>query len=133
MACFFVAQEEVKFIFENSKKIGKSGMLKLDDELIRNEHKHFHPSSNLEPSKADVRLTDRMIKVGDLMGIPLIDHVIVGGDNSKYFSLKCGSAVISFDNQINKDTGLYKLYNTNIHEKIAEQKAREAMENSLAE
>ena len=49
---------------------------------------HNHPSANLEPSKADVRLTDRMIKVGDLMGIPLIDHVIVGGDNRQYFSLR---------------------------------------------
>ncbi len=28
------------------------------------------------------------------------------------------------DNQISKDTDLYKLYNTNIHEKIAEQKKR---------
>ena len=44
--------------------------------------------------------------------------------------IKCGSAVIPFDNQISKDTGLYKLYNTNIHEKIAEQKAREAVKNS---
>ena len=24
-------------------------------ELVVNEHKHFHPSANLEPSKADVR------------------------------------------------------------------------------
>ena len=57
-------------------------------ELVQKEHRHFHPSANLEPSKADVRLTDRMIKVGDLMGIPLIDHVIVGGDNRQYFSLR---------------------------------------------
>jgi hypothetical protein len=34
--------------------------------------------------------------------------------------------VIPFDNQISKDTYLYKLYHTNIHEKIAEQKAKEA-------
>jgi hypothetical protein len=40
--------------------------------------------------------------------------------------IKCGSVVIPFDNQISKDTDLYKLYNTNIHEKIAEQKAQEA-------
>lgn len=58
---------------------------------------HCHPSSNLEPSKADVRLTDRMIKVGDLMGIPLIDHVIVGGDNSKYFSLRAREMLKSPD------------------------------------
>ena len=33
--------------------------------------------------------------------------------------------VIPFDNQIGKDTSLYKLYNTNIHEKIAVQRAKE--------
>ena len=31
---------------------------------------------------------------------------------------KCGSVVIPFDNQISKDTDLYKLYNTNIHDII---------------
>lgn len=41
--------------------------------------------------------------------------------------IKCGSVVIPFDNQISKDTDLYRLYNTNIHEKIAEQKKKEAM------
>ena len=44
-----------------------------------------------------------------------------------YTHLKCGSVVIPFDNQISKDTDLYRLYNTNIHEKIAEQKKKEAM------
>ena len=39
--------------------------------------------------------------------------------------IKFGSVIIPFDNQISKDTDLYKLYNTNIHEKIAEQKAKE--------
>lgn len=34
--------------------------------------------------------------------------------------IKCGSVVIPFDNTIGKDTAFYKLYNTNIHEKIAE-------------
>ena len=36
--------------------------------------------------------------------------------------LKCGSTIIPFDNQISKDTGLYKLYNTNIHEKMEKEK-----------
>ena len=36
--------------------------------------------------------------------------------------MKCGSVVIPFDNQVGKDTELYKLYNTNLHEKIAEKK-----------
>lgn len=47
---------------------------------------HNHPSGSLEPSKPDTMLTDRMLKLTDLMGITLKDHVIVGGDNSRYFS-----------------------------------------------
>ena len=39
--------------------------------------------------------------------------------------LKCGNVVIPFDNQISKDTSLYKLYNTNLHEKISEMKKKE--------
>lgn len=39
--------------------------------------------------------------------------------------LKCGNVVIPFDNQIRKDTSLYKLYNTNLHEKISEMKEKE--------
>ncbi len=47
---------------------------------------HNHPSGSLEPSQIDTMLTDRMLKLTDLMGITLKDHVIVGGDNSQYFS-----------------------------------------------
>ncbi len=57
-------------------------------ELVQKEHRHFHPSSNLTPSKEDTMLTDRMLKLSELIGIPLLDHVIVGGDNSQYFSFK---------------------------------------------
>lgn len=49
---------------------------------------HNHPSGSLEPSREDTMLTDRMIKVCKLVGIPLLDHIIVGGDNGKYFSFK---------------------------------------------
>ena len=47
---------------------------------------HNHPSNSLIPSKADINMTGHMIDLCDLMGIPLADHVIVGGDNSQYFS-----------------------------------------------
>lgn len=36
--------------------------------------------------------------------------------------IKCGFAVIPFDNQIGKDSALYRIYSTNIHERIEEQK-----------
>lgn len=47
---------------------------------------HNHISGEVEPSRQDVALTDRMQKVCDLIGIPLADHVIVGDD--KYFSFR---------------------------------------------
>ena len=49
---------------------------------------HNQPSGNLDPSVEDSMLTDRMVKLCDLVGVPLVDHVIVGGDNSYYFSFK---------------------------------------------
>jgi len=38
---------------------------------------HNHPSGSAEPSDADVDLTLRMMDVGMLMGIPVIDHLVV--------------------------------------------------------
>ena len=49
---------------------------------------HNHPSGELKPSKEDIMVTDRMLKLTELMGIKLADHVIVGGDNSQYFSFR---------------------------------------------
>jgi DNA repair protein RadC len=39
---------------------------------------HNHPSGDPAPSRADVELTSRLREVGDLCGIPVLDHVIVG-------------------------------------------------------
>lgn len=49
---------------------------------------HSHPSGNLIPSKSDTMVTDRMITLCNLLGIEMIDHVIVGGDNRQFFSFK---------------------------------------------
>ena len=47
---------------------------------------HNHPSGTLNPSKHDTMFTDQIAKVCQMVGIPLLDHIIVGGDNSEYFS-----------------------------------------------
>ena len=57
-------------------------------ELIRREHTHFHPSGSVIPSMDDVQMTARMIEIGNLVGIPVVDHIIVGGDTKEYFSLR---------------------------------------------
>lgn len=45
---------------------------------------HNHPSGDPQPSHADITLTKRLIKAGDLLGIPILDHIIVS--ESGYFS-----------------------------------------------
>lgn len=38
---------------------------------------HNHPSGNLKPSDADIRLTERIKQVGNQLDIPLLDHIIL--------------------------------------------------------
>ena len=41
---------------------------------------HQHPSNDCTPSGADIQLTRRLVKAGDVLGIEVLDHVIIGGD-----------------------------------------------------
>lgn len=41
---------------------------------------HNHPSGNRQPSPEDRRVTRQMIQAGDIMGIPVVDHIIIAGD-----------------------------------------------------
>ncbi|UCF05754.1 MAG: DNA repair protein RadC [bacterium] len=41
---------------------------------------HNHPTGNPEPSREDMDLTVRFARCGELMGIELVDHIIIGGD-----------------------------------------------------
>ena len=45
---------------------------------------HNHPSGELTPSQDDTKETERLVCVGDLIGIRIVDHIIIGGDN--YYS-----------------------------------------------
>jgi len=38
---------------------------------------HNHPSGNTEPSEEDVKLTKRLMKAGELLGIKVLDHIII--------------------------------------------------------
>ncbi|MDT8434691.1 MAG: DNA repair protein RadC [Anaerosomatales bacterium] len=39
---------------------------------------HNHPSGDPTPSGADIQLTRRLVKAGDVLGIELLDHVVIG-------------------------------------------------------
>lgn len=47
---------------------------------------HNHPSGDPEPSKEDISITERIKESGNILGIKLIDHIIIGDDS--YCSLK---------------------------------------------
>lgn len=47
---------------------------------------HNHPSGSPTPSPQDIAVTKRLCKIGDLVGIELLDHIIIGTEG--YVSLK---------------------------------------------
>lgn len=47
---------------------------------------HNHPSKDPTPSNEDIAITKRLKECGLLLGVPIIDHIIVG-DYEKYYSL----------------------------------------------
>lgn len=47
---------------------------------------HNHPSGDPSPSEEDIKVTYRLSKCGEILGIDLLDHLIIG--NGKYISLK---------------------------------------------
>ena len=59
-------------------------------------------------------------KLAETIGVSDAQLRFVSNSSSGTGLLKCGGVVIPFDNRISKDTDLYRLYNTNLHEKIAE-------------
>lgn len=64
-------------------------------------------------------------KMAEVIGVSEAQLRFVTNTQSGMGLMKCGNVVIPFDNQIEKGTDLYNLYNTNIHEKIALEKAKE--------
>ena len=49
---------------------------------------HNHPSGDPEASEDDIELTKRLAKAGEIVGIEVVDHIIIG--DKKYLSLKRG-------------------------------------------
>ena len=62
---------------------------------------HNHPGGDIVPSDADIALTARLVKVADLMGVKVLDHIIVSGN--AYFSFSrqgiLGDCMTDKDNQ----------------------------------
>ena len=47
---------------------------------------HNHPSGDIKPSQEDILLTKRLVQAGDVLGIQVLDHIIIG--DGAHFSFK---------------------------------------------
>lgn len=67
----------------NPREIFKFALEESADSIILI---HNHPSGDSNPSMPDIETTQEILKAADILKIPLIDHIIIGGNN--YFSFK---------------------------------------------
>ena len=85
ISCTFASMGAIDSSIAHPRELLKAAILSNSASMILI---HNHPSADLHCSEQDTMLTQRMIDICDLVGIPLLDSIIVGGDNSEYFSFK---------------------------------------------
>jgi DNA repair protein RadC len=47
---------------------------------------HNHPSGDIKPSQEDILLTRRLVQAGEVLGIQVLDHIIIG--DGSHFSFR---------------------------------------------
>lgn len=47
---------------------------------------HNHPSGDIKPSQEDILLTRRLVQAGEVLGIQVLDHIIIG--DGEHFSFR---------------------------------------------
>ena len=47
---------------------------------------HNHPSGDINPSEEDITLTNALVEIGKIQGIPVLDHIIISNHNYYSFS-----------------------------------------------
>ena len=86
-----------KTVFKGSLNISIAHPREIFKEAIINNANsiilvHNHPSGDPYPSINDKNITNQMIHSGTIIGIPVIDHIIIG--NNKYYTFKENKVVI---------------------------------------
>jgi len=49
---------------------------------------HNHPSGDVTPSRDDTAITERLQNAGDILGVSLVDHLIIGDTPERYYSFR---------------------------------------------
>src|SRR5699024_3494346 len=75
----------------NPREVFKSAILNNSTSAIAVSHNHpgvgAH-SLRLDPSEADIHITNKLMQAGETLSIPLLDHVIVGENPYQFFSFR---------------------------------------------
>ena len=79
----FVAIGAVNCVFSFAREIFKHALISNASSVII---VHNHPSGDVLPSEQDWKFTRGIQEAGDLLGVELYDHIIIG-DDDKYFSM----------------------------------------------
>ena len=64
-------------VFRPLVRVGASGVVLV----------HNHPSGDPKPSREDIAMTQVIVEAGDVLGVPLLDHIIVGARGGGWASL----------------------------------------------
>lgn len=67
---------DLKIIFQTALKSNASSIILA----------HNHPSANLKPSEADIRITRNVREAGKILEIPLLDHLIITSEGFYSFA-----------------------------------------------
>ena len=80
----YVAVGALNVLWVEPREVFKHAVLSNASAIIM---VHNHPSGDITPSLDDFKITKRIMKAGELMGIHLLDHIIIG-DNEEFFNFK---------------------------------------------
>lgn len=58
---------------------------------------HNHPSNDVTPSNEDIIFTEKLVSLGTIQGIPIVDHIVVG--NNSFYSFYEHGQIISLNKE----------------------------------
>lgn len=78
-----VSQGGVSGTVVDAKLIFKAALDRLASSIVLC---HNHPSGNIEPSPQDISISKKCKAAGEVLGVEVLDHIIIGGDSYYSFS-----------------------------------------------
>ena len=84
MGAFEVSRGSLNSSIVHPREVFKRALLLNGASIIL---AHNHPSGDTTPSREDIDVTKRLVEGGNILGIEVLDHLIIG-DNGRYRSFR---------------------------------------------